>query len=86
MCSHEHPQQCAETSIAKFYLIRSAVSRIGDILSISEQFQAAFETESRVQKALQSVYDETYEFLQRILDAVTKRGMLRSSTGSDLSS
>lgn len=68
--------QVAETSIARFYLIRSAVTRIGDIVSISEQFEAAYVTEPRVKDTLKAVYGEIYDFLGHILKVVSQKGIL----------
>lgn len=70
--------QVAETSLARFLLIKTAVARIGDILSISEQFEALFASDTRVRDRLAGVYAEVHDFLQMLHGAVTKKGKINT--------
>lgn len=61
----------AQTSATYFYYIDNAMTKLGDILSISSQYEKMFATEVRVRAALSDLYDEIYLFLEKIRKAVS---------------
>ncbi len=63
--------QIAQTSINYFYFIEKAMIKLGEILSISRQYERMFIEEPRVRVALSDLYNETYLFLEKIRRAVT---------------
>ncbi|QSZ32069.1 hypothetical protein DSL72_001638 [Monilinia vaccinii-corymbosi] len=61
----------AQTSATYFYYIDNAMLKLGDILSVSSQYEKMFATEVRVRNALSDLYDEVYLFLEKIRKAVS---------------
>lgn len=64
--------QIAHTSVAYFYYIENALTRLGDILSIAHQYEKMFNEENRVKVALLALYNEIYLFIEKVRGAVAK--------------
>lgn len=61
----------AQTSATYFYYIDNAMMKLGNILSISSQYEKMFAMEVRVKNSLSDLYDEIYLFLEKIRKAVS---------------
>ncbi|PQE26725.1 Tetratricopeptide repeat-containing protein [Rutstroemia sp. NJR-2017a BVV2] len=61
----------AQTSVMYFQYIDTALVRLGDVLSISKQYEKMFESDDRVKNILKDLYGEIYVFLEKIRVAVS---------------
>jgi hypothetical protein len=61
----------AQTSVMYFQYIDTALVRLGDVLSISKQYEKMFESDDRVKSILKDLYGEIYVFLEKIRVAVS---------------
>jgi hypothetical protein len=61
----------AQTSVMYFQYIDTALVRLGDVLSISKQYEKMFENDDRVNSILKDLYGEIYVFLEKIRVAVS---------------
>jgi hypothetical protein len=72
-CALKH-LQVAQTSINYFYFIDKAMTKLSDLLNLSQQYDKLYAEETRVRYALSHLYDEIYLFLEKIRIAVTAKG------------